>query len=242
MEKSYETYAKKILIFMNTHTQEAKKIFDTANKIATNQRFSDFGKKEALDALKVQLAELNKQFSDSIRGAVKQFCKEYGVSYAEDNADHTADIANALKIMEMVGTNLTGDLFRTAIEPMKGSYRALKIVQEILVSKANTGNAYSDEIKKIIYEYIGVNSEIAAYMDRLKEIEEVADYPVLVNYELANTGYNGAYRFELRETTTYSVYATPDWMMEVGKMYEELAMKYPLIFSNYVPEDTIEAK
>lgn len=241
MEKSYETYAKKILIFMNTHKQEVKKISDTANKIAVNQRFSDFGRKEAIDTLKSELANLNEQFSETIRGVVKQFCKEYSVSFAEDNADHSTEIANALKVIEMCGTGLTSELFRTTLEPLKGSYKALKIIHDVITIKhSKTLNVdgisgYDPEITKIIYEYMGVNSEISAYMDRLKEIEGVADYPVLVNYEIINTGYNGAYNFELREKTSYSVLATPDWMMEVGKQYEELAMKYPLMFSNYIP-------
>ena len=141
----------------------------------------------------------------------------------------------------MCGTGLTSELFRTTLEPLKGSYKALKIIHDVITIKhsktlnVNGISGYDPEITKIIYEYMGVNSEISAYMDRLKEIEEVADYPVLVNYEIINTGYNGAYHFELREKTSYSVYATPDWMMEVGKQYEELAMKYPLMFSNYIP-------
>ena len=50
MEKSYETYAKKILISMNAHRQEVKKISDTANKIAVDQRFSDLdGKKKSME-------------------------------------------------------------------------------------------------------------------------------------------------------------------------------------------------
>ena len=234
MEKSYETYAKKILIFVNGHKQEVKKIFDDMNKAIIDWRFSDDYRKEMVAELRGSLSTKNEKWSECIRGAVKQFCKEYSVSFAEDNADHSTEIANALKVIEMCGTGLTSELFRTTLEPLKSSYKALKIIHDVITIKSSK-SAYSPEITKIIYEYMGVNSEISAYMDRLKEIEEVADYPVLVNYDITNTGYNGVYHFELREKTSYSVLATPDWMMEVGKQYEELAMKYPLMFSNYIP-------
>lgn len=68
MEKSYETYAKKALMLKHTHKQEAGKIRDTIGQIDSNQRLSDFGKREAIEKLKGEAGNLNKQFSDSIRG------------------------------------------------------------------------------------------------------------------------------------------------------------------------------
>ena len=84
MEKSYETYAKKALMLKHTHKQEAGKIRDTISQIDSNQRLSDFGKREAIEKLKGEAGNLNKQFSDSIRGLIRQFCKEFGTSFAED--------------------------------------------------------------------------------------------------------------------------------------------------------------
>ena len=63
MEKSYETYAKKALMLKHTHKQEAGKIRDTIGQIDSNQRLSDFGKREAIEKLKGEAGNLNKQFS-----------------------------------------------------------------------------------------------------------------------------------------------------------------------------------
>lgn len=122
MEKSYETYAKKALMLKHTHKQEAGKIRDTIGQIDSNQRLSDFGKREAIEKLKGEAGNLNKQFSDSIRGLIRQFCKEFGTSFAEDYADHSTDVANALKIIEMCGSKLTAELLHSIIEPLKGSH------------------------------------------------------------------------------------------------------------------------
>lgn len=62
MEKSYETYAKKALMLKHTHKQEAGKIRDTIGQIDSNQRLSDFGKQEAIEKLKGEAGNLNKQF------------------------------------------------------------------------------------------------------------------------------------------------------------------------------------
>lgn len=245
MEKTYENYAKKVLIFFGTHREEASKIENTANLIAVNKRFSDYGRQEAISNLKSSLAELNTSFSDSVRGLVKKFCKEFSVSFKEDNADHAADIANALKVIEMCGTGLTGDLFHAVLDPLKGSYKALKVINDVLFvkwSNPTTAALYAPEIRTIISDCMGSNSEINEYVDRLKEIEAVANYPVLSEYEIVNTAYNGAFHFEVRNKTSYSVGMLPDEMVAVGKMYEELAMKYPLMFANYIPtqEDIID--
>lgn len=94
MKKSYDEYKEKMLIFFGTHREEASKIENTANLIAVNKRLSDYGRQEAITNLKSSLDELNASFSDPIRGLVKKFCKEFSVSFKEDNADHAADIAN----------------------------------------------------------------------------------------------------------------------------------------------------
>ncbi len=245
MKKTYEEYKEKMLTFFGAHREEATKIEKTVNLIAVNKRFSDYGKQEAIGNLKSELETLNASFSDSIRGLVKKFCKEFSVSFKEDNANYAADIANALKVIEMCGTGLTADLFRSVIEPLKGSYKALKVINNVLVIKWSnpaTAALYAPEISTIISDYMGSNAEINEYADRLKEIEAVADYPQLSEFEIVNTAYNGVFNFEVRNKTRYSVGVLPDELVVVGKMYEELAMKYPLMFANYIPtqEDTTD--
>lgn len=245
MKKSYDEYKKEMLDRFAAHREKATEIENSANLAAVNKRLSDYGRQEAITNLKMELAKHNDSFSDSIRGLVKEFCKEFSISFKEDNADHATDIANALKVIEMCGTGLTADLFRLVLEPLKGSYKALKVINDVLVVKWSnpaTAALYAPEISTIISDYMGSNAEINEYVDRLKEIEAVSDYPVLSEFEIVNTAYNGALHFEVRNKTRYSVGVLPDEMVAVGKMYEELAMKYPLMFASYIPtqEDMID--
>lgn len=245
MKKSYDEYREKMLEKFGEHREKATEIENSANLSAVNKRLSDFGRQEAITNLKTELAEQNTSFSDSIRKLIKEFCKKFNVSFKEDNTDHATDIANALKVIEMCGTGLTGDLFRQVLEPLKGSYKALKVINDVLVVKWSnpaTAALYAPEISTIISDYMGSNAEINEYVDRLKEIEAVSDYPMLSEFEIVNTAYNGALHFEVRNKTRYSVGVLPDEMVAVGKMYEELAMKYPLMFANYIPtqEDMID--
>ena len=196
MEKSYETYAKKALMLKHTHKQEAGKIRDTIGQIDSNQRLSDFGKREAIEKLKGEAGNLNKQFSDSIRGLIRQFCKEFGTSFAEDYADHSTDVANALKIIEMCGSKLTAELLHSIIEPLKGSHKAMKMIYDVLTIKYST---FAPEVVSILNERMGTTAEVNEYLDRLKELEAVADCPLLSDYEIINAGYNGMVRFEVQD-------------------------------------------
>ena len=238
MKKSYEEYKDKMLIFFGAHREEATKIEKRANEIAVNKLLSDYGRQEAITKLKSELETLNATFSDSVRGLVKKFCKEFRVSFKEDNVNHATDIANALKVIEMCGTGLTADLLRSVLEPLKGSYKALKVINDVLIVKWSnpaTAALYAPEINTIISDYMGSNAEINEYVDRLKEIEAVSDYPQLSEFEIVNTAFNGALHFEIRNKISYSVGVLPDEMVAVGKLYEKLAMKYPLMFANYIP-------
>ncbi|MCC8077592.1 MAG: hypothetical protein LIO60_04480 [Oscillospiraceae bacterium] len=245
MEKSYERYASRFLALLGEHEQEAKKIEDTANQIAIDRRFSDFGRQEHIAGLKADMEKLCAGNSDILRGLVKQFCEEYAVSFGEDGVDHGTDIANALKVIEMCGANITADLFRSVIEPLKGSYKALKVINDVLSIRWENQQAadkYSPEIRGIIRDYMGSNDEVNLYVEYLNDVKAVTDYPVLLDYQLVNVGVNGASRFEVQNRTRYSVCVLPDEIIRLGKMYEELALKYPLLFSNYVPtaEDIID--
>lgn len=74
---------------------------------------------------------------------------------------------------------------------------------------------------------------------RHTEIEAVAEYPVLCNYNMTGSFdlYGENQFFDVQNVTPYSVDRLPEEITSVGKMYEELAMKYPLIFSNYIPTE-----
>ncbi len=238
--KSYEDYANDIASIMEKQETEVKKIENAANQVAVDVRYSDYGREEHIKGLKSDLEGLNKDYSDNIRKTVKGFCNDYGVSFAEDGKDHGTDIANALQVIEMCGSGITPDLFRSVLEPLKGSYKALKIVNDVLSVKWENqavGDRYDPKIREIIRDYIGSNEEVNDYVNYLNDIAEVIDMPILTDYSLVNTGMNGVSRFEVQNKTRYAVEALPGEIKRLGGMYKDLALRYPLLFSNYIPSD-----
>ncbi|MCD8377361.1 MAG: hypothetical protein LUB59_01080 [Candidatus Gastranaerophilales bacterium] len=237
MEKSYETYANKFKTLISEFEEETKKIENTANQIAIDRRFTDFGRQEHITGLKADLEKLRVEYTDILRGLVKQFCEEYAVSFSEDGADHGTDIANALKVIEMCGANITPDLFRSVVDPLKGSYKALKVISDVLTIRWENqplDDKYDKEIRGIILDYMGSDVEVNSYVEYLNDVKAVTDYPVLLDYQLVNVGVNGASRFEVRNQTRYSVCVLPDEIIRMGRMYEELTLKCPLLFKNQV--------
>lgn len=218
------------------------KIKNTANFAIVNKRLSDFGREEAIKNLRKELSNLNKSFSDSIRQIIKNFCKEYSIQFKEDNKDHNIEIANALKVIDICGTNLNGEILKPILESLKTSHKALKLISDILATKKNsytTPIAEAIEVDNIMSDYMGSNSEINEFINRLNDIEAVAEYPVLCNYSMTGSFdlYGENQFFDVQNVTPYSVDRLPEEITSVGKMYEELAMKYPLIFSNYIPTE-----
>ena len=135
-EKLYETYAKQALTIVHQHRERTKEIADAIQKINTDRRYSEYMVGEQLlKKLREELNEVNQEKSDELKAVVQQFVNKYQINIVDDGKANPQEIANALKVIEMCGTGLTVDVLRTAIEPIKGSYTTLKMIQTILVSK-----------------------------------------------------------------------------------------------------------
>ena len=159
----------------------------------------------------------------------------YQINITDDGKADPQEVANALKVIEMCGTGLTVEVLRTALEPIKGSYTTLKMIQTILTSKNQRALAveatYSPECIILIDEYIGQTGAIIGYEDTFAEVKSALNVPLLVSAGLhGEPDYNGSVINRLLDTTPYITLCLSDSMMKVGKLYEQVSLEYPGFF------------
>lgn len=234
-EKLYETYAKQALTIVHQHRERTKEIADALQIVSTDRERSEYGKDRSVERLRNELKELNQEKSDELKAVVQQFVNKYQVNIVDDGKANPQEIANALKVIEMCGTGLTVEVLRTAIEPIKGSYTTLKMIQTILVSKNQHAivveGMYDPDCIVLLDDYLGRNGALIGYEDTFAEVKSALDVPLLVSAGIhGEPDYNGSVINRLLDTTPYITLCLSDSMMKVGKLYEQVSLEYPGFF------------
>lgn len=243
MEKLYVECANRIKAAIAARDVKLNEYREAVAMISANEKLSDIGKKDLRDEIIKEIEKLNAEATENVKAAVKDFRKEYTIEVKTDGKDHQSDIANALKVIEMCGAGLTGDLLRGVLEPIKNDYPSMKIIKDVLEIRfykaIETADSYSEEIRKIVFEYIGTNVEIDEFNSRMKAVEDAVNaeiVPVLFETSIySRTTSHENTVWEITDRTGYTVYNMIDDILAVGKMYEELAEKYPLLFKKHIP-------
>ena len=174
-------------------------------------------------------------------GIVKETCKrfmnEFGIKLPEDGKDHAIDIQNALHIIDMFGTDLDVRNLNNLLTPLKGSFRNLKIIVDVIRTRDETAvvKHYSRDVMRVIDEVTGLNTSVYDYLDFIGNIQEIIDNPAGYGFE-GDTVSNAPVTF-IRETIPYSFMACPDWMKEAGEMYETLEEELNNLFKVHIPTD-----
>lgn len=231
-EKLYETCAKQVQIIIQQHRQEAEKIGQAVQKVNADPRYSQQGKDELVAALRSELKELNKTKTKELKAVVTTFCNQYQVIHVDDGKADAQEVANALKVIDMCGYNLTADLLRSIAEPLKNSYTALKMLRELLDAKHdNSSLGFAPDVLTLMDEYIGMNSEIIAYENVFESVKEVLDIPELCSAGIVGVPeINGTVVNRLVDATCYAVLTLGDNMMKVGQLYDSVYLEYPRLF------------
>lgn len=234
-EKLYETLAKEALVIIHQHREEAKKIGDAVQKLNADTRYSDFGKEELIKKLREELNTLNKDKTKELKAVVQRFVSEYQTVHTDDGNASSQDVGNALKIIDMCGFGITPDVLRSAIEPIKTSYTALKMIHSIFEAKSNavmgTGVGYRSDVLTLMDEYIGVNAEIITYEEVFASVKELLDMSELVSAGIhGEPNYGGSVINYLLDSTPYCTLCLSDNMVKVGKLYDVVYLKYPRLF------------
>lgn len=230
-EKLYETYAKKVqlLLHNNDRKKELTDIVDNIMAVRKNPRYSDIGKEELLKDMREEFANKNKAWTEALREVIQDFCNKYGVEVPDDGESHSVEVANVLQIIDMCGFDLSADILKAALEPVKNSGTVLKMISDVMYTRAKNssigGHCYKSEVFELLDDYLGMNNEMLAYSDTLESItalltrERLIDYSIQDDYQY---GVENGTRLVIQENTPYSVYCLGDNMMKVGKMHDEI--------------------
>lgn len=186
MEKSYEKYAHQINGINQLWIDTVKQKADEITKSMADWRYYT---EEAKHKIKVKkfadLKSIAQNFDNLIREGVRRFCAEYKIALPEDGTDHTADIENALRIIDMLGFDMNVDNLKNILSPLRGSFRSIKTVtdvmrakQESALSGLNPENSYSSEVMLMIDEFMGINTRINDYLSVYGSIEQIIDAPI----------------------------------------------------------------
>lgn len=241
MERKYEVTAQAVQGVIASYEADVKEAEDAANKVMADWRFSASGKENAKQNLYKELQERADKYMNLIREAAKDFCDTYRIKLPSDNKDHSMDIANALKMIDMLGYNLTAETLKTVLEPIKNSYKHMKMIADVLEAKNKGITAdfvhYDPAVITTMYEWLGVNTKVFEYLDAFREVEEICTTERIKLYAATNS-YGNASLVSLTPQIPYEIFALPDAMIRAGKMYAELESEFSELFKVHTPTDT----
>ncbi|BCJ92837.1 hypothetical protein acsn021_04060 [Anaerocolumna cellulosilytica] len=232
-EKLYETCAKQVVVLLRDYRVELDNIKESTQKVKADPRYTELGKKQLLTGLVKELKDLNESTTEALKKIILTFCDKYKVTFSDDKGQHQTEIANALKIIDMCGMNLSVELLQSTIEPLKSSYKSLKMIRGVLEAKDSNPmlpEHYDMEIFNMLDGYMGSSVSIEDYTNFFDRIKEILNYPVIFDSGIGAIIYGGSEMVQINDTTPYNVLCLGDNMMNVGKMYEVLSQEYLLVF------------
>ena len=240
MPKKYEEFAAQVTGCNTLFRDEVKRKADELNRINADWRYSPKGKEEQKKKVFNELQATADNLTKVFKEACSRFMSEYGIRLPEDNKDHSLDIQNALKIIDMLGFDLDEKNVSNILNPLKGSFKNLKTIIDVIRAKDQNGEAgaklhYSPEIMRVIDEVSGLNTNVYEYIEFIGNIQDIIDNPAGYQFE-AETVTNTPVTY-IRDLIPYSFMACGDWMKEAGKEYAVLEDQFSSLFKVHVPTD-----
>lgn len=240
MERTYESYAARAEAIIKNFQDKVKEAQETGCEMMLDWRFTPEGKNENLKGVKADLQEKVDNLTKLFRENARKFCNEYKVTLPNDGKSHTEDVANALKVIDMVDFKLTPDILKSIMEPLKHSYTNMKMIHDVIYAKGNVpeaelaGIGYDGAIYETLIEYMGINTSAVEYLDRLKEVEDIENIP---GFKFSVSMYGGATPVIITPDVPYFYLTLPDTMKELGKMYATLENEFSELFTKHIPTD-----
>ena len=239
-EKDYEKYAEQMEGCNRLFDDEVAKVAEATTKTVSDWRLSEQGKeskkKENFEALN-KTAEM---IATVAKKGIGEFCKDFAITLPEDDKDHTKDIENALHIVDMLGFGLDVKNLENALAPMRGSFRSVKTVVDLIDAKQKnaTGNGvgFAPEVLDKMYQYMGINSRVNDYLNIFSHIENIIDNPADV-YRFEVTSRSNATLITLQSIIPYDFLACADWMKKCGQEYAALEEEFSSLFTGHVATD-----
>ena len=236
--KQYLDFSNKVRLYIQGWENEVKTGADTINKMLADYRFSEEGKEENREAIIADLNATADKVTADLKEEVLTFCNAFRIVLPEDNANHDMDIANALKVIEMMDKNLTPETVRTILEPVKGSYRNVRLISDTIEARIG----YYDNAKEILralFEFTGRYSKAYEYLDLINQMKAAASDDKKIPHDIIRLGFSimqvGQLTVELTPDISYSILTIPDNIEKAGKMYEQLHDELSELFTAHIP-------
>lgn len=231
MKLYYETSANTVKGVLKRFVEEIAEYRELFAKIDLDTRYTPEGKQEFIDSLKKDLNTLCDNYTKTLKTLISGFCDYMKVEFPEDDIDHDAALANALKIIEMMGYNLTPEILREAIDPLKGSAKKIGLIANMIHAKNNGfGDHYDPEILAVLDELVAGfgKFDLPDYLNDYENIHALLDANSLFNYRIFKSG---PWVHEIQDDLSYDVLGLSESMIRLGQMYSQFSVDYPQYFT-----------
>lgn len=240
MEKNFKQYAEQVNKCNALFSQSVKDKQDEINKILVDWRYSEKGKQEKKEAFFKELNAAADNMTKVFKEAVKHFCNDFAIVLPDDGVDHSKDIENGLRIIEMLGFNMDEKNLDNIMRPLRKSYSSMKTIVDVMEAKNNgsagaAGLGYDLRIMNKLYEYMGISTRVTDYMDLFGLVEDIMNGQD--GYKFSLQAFSNSTFIELVDIVPYSFLACADWIKQAGEMYGELETEFTALFTNHVPTD-----
>ena len=214
------------------HEKKAGEILEVVNGVMIDERFSEKGKADAIAKMKAELNKLNNENRDHLKNLITEFCKEMKLKFQDDGKDHAAEVANALKVIDMIGIpEITPDIVSSLVKPFQNAYDSLKIIYDLFKVKSEKSSLGCDpKSLDMLAAHMGIKDEFKEYIDRVEDLESKLNYAEFSFYRLTSMNYGGGERFSLLIENGYEIEAIPDEMLQIAIDHIEFTEEYPLTF------------
>lgn len=231
MKLYYETSANTVKRVLKRFVEEIAEYRELFAKIDLDTRYTPEGKQEFIDGLKKDLNTLCDNYTKTLKTLIGGFCDYMKVELPEDDVDHDAALANALKIIEMMGYNLTPEIMREAIAPLKASAKKIGLIANMIHAKNNgLGDHYDPEILAVLDELVAEfgKFDLPDYLNDYENIYALLDSNSLFNYRIFKSG---PWVHEIQDDLSYDVLGLSESMIRLGQMYSQFSVDYPQYFT-----------
>ncbi|MBQ9252751.1 MAG: hypothetical protein IJ188_08960 [Clostridia bacterium] len=235
--KDYKKYAIQARGLNSMWPDELKKKIDQLNQSLSDWRLSPYAKEEKRKEVYKELQSTCDNMNKLYREILKRFLEDFAIHVPEDGKDHSTDIQNALKVIDMLGFDLDAANFRNIITPLKGSYKNMKMILDVISAKKGITSdlQYSHEITQLVDEYFGPYTIAGDYLELIDRINDAISSPIGYRFEAYTI--DNSYLVTAEEFIPYSFLSCPDWIEEAGKMYSVLEGKLTSLYDGHVPTD-----
>lgn len=231
MKLYYKTSADTVNGLLKKFIAEVKDYRELFAKIDLDRRYTPEGKQEFVDGLKKDLNTLCANYTTALKTLIGGFCDYMKVELPEDDMDSDTALSNALKIIEMMGYNLTPEILMEAIDPLKGSAKKVGLISNMIHAKNNGfGDHYEPEVLRALDNVIeGFGTyDLPDYFNEYENIRSMLGANSLFNYHIYKSGDRV---HEIQDDLSYDVLGLSESMIRLGKMYSQFATTYPQYFT-----------